>query len=126
MARKLYVLSFALLILCPAAEVFPLGFTLGRAGTVSMDILWSGSWAYQGNLINRGDLRLRAHKPALTLRFQALDRRPAPPSQEFAEGLDAFSGGLYHETTGSRLLWGILDEAGLPARIKNVWNRGAP
>ena len=91
-----------------------------------MDMLWSGSWAYDGNLINRGDLRLRAHKPALTLRAQAIDRRPAPPSPEFEEGLVAFSGGLYHETTGSRLLWGILDEGGLPARIKNVWNRGMP
>jgi hypothetical protein len=126
MARKLYFLPLAALILCPAAGVFPLGFTLGRAGTFSMDMLWSGSWTYQGNLINLGDLRLRAHKPALTLRFQAIDRRPAPPSREFGEGLDAFSGGLYHETTGSRLLWGILDEGGLPARIKNVWNRGMP
>jgi hypothetical protein len=34
--------------------------------------------------------------------------------------------GLYHETTGSRILWGILNEAGLPARIKNVWSRGMP
>ena len=126
MARKLYVLPLALLILCPVADVFPLGFSLGSAGTFSMDILWSGSWAYQGNLINRGDIRLRAHKPALTLRFQAIDRRPAPPSEGFEEGLDAFSGGLYHETTGSRLLWGILNEGGLPARIKNVWNRGVP
>jgi hypothetical protein len=126
MARKLYFLPLAALLLYPAAGVFPLGFTLGKAGTFSMDMLWSGAWAYNGNLINRGDLRLRAHKPALTLRFQAIDRRPAPPSQGFEEGLDAFSGGLYHEATGSRLLWGILDEGGLPARIKNVWNRGMP
>jgi hypothetical protein len=126
MARKLYFLPLAALLLCPAAGLFPLGFALGEAGTFSMDMLWSGSWAYQENLINRGDLRLRAHKPALTLRFQAIDKRPAPPSPDFAEGLDAFSGGLYHETTGSRLLWGILDEGGLPARIKNVWNRGMP
>jgi hypothetical protein len=126
MARKLCFLTLAALLLCPAAGVFPLGFTLGRAGTISMDMLWSGSWAYQGNLINRGDIRLRAHKPALTLRIQAIDRRSAPPSPGFDEGLDAFSGGLYHEATGSRLLWGILDEGGLPARIKNVWNRGMP
>ncbi|MDR0597924.1 MAG: hypothetical protein LBG14_05395 [Treponema sp.] len=126
MARRLYFLPLAALLLCPAAGVFPLGFALGKAGTFSVDMLWSGSWAYEGNLINRGDLRLRAHKPALTLRAQAIDRRPAPPSPEFGAGLDAFSGGLYHETTGSRLLWGILDEGGLPARIKNVWNRGMP
>jgi hypothetical protein len=125
MARKLCFLPLVALLLCPAG-VFPLGFTLGEAGTFSMDMLWSGSWAYEGNLINRGDLRVRAHKPALTLRFQAVDRRPAPPSRDFAEGPAAFSGGLYHETTGSRLLWGALDEGGLPARIKNVWNRGMP
>jgi hypothetical protein len=126
MARKFYPLLFlGALLLCPA-DTFPLGFTLGRAGTISMDMLWSGSWTHGGNLINRGDIRLRAHKPALALRIQGIDRRPAPPSQDFAEGLSAFSGGLYHETTGSRLLWGILDEGGLPARIKNVWSRGVP
>jgi hypothetical protein len=116
MARKLFFLSLAAL-LCSSA-VFPLGF--------STDLLWSGSWAYEGNLINRGDLRVRAHKPALALRVQATDRRPAPPSPEFREGLTAFAGGLYHETTGSRFLWGILEEGGLPERIKNVWGRGAP
>jgi hypothetical protein len=127
MARKIYFLiSLAWLILCPAARVFPLGFTLGSAGTISTDLLWSGSWDYEGNLINRGDLRLRAHKPALTLRSQLIDKRPAPPSEGFGEGLTAFSTGLYHETTGSRLLWGILNEGGLPARIKNVWSRGMP
>jgi hypothetical protein len=126
MARKFYPLLFlGTLLLCPT-DAFSLGFTLGRAGAVSMDMLWSGSWTYGGNLINRGDIRLRAHKPALTLRVQGTDRRPAPPSRDFTEGLGAFSGGLYHETTGSRLLWGILDEGGLPARIRNVWNRGAP
>jgi hypothetical protein len=127
MARKIYLfMPLALLILGPAAKVFPLGFTLGSAGTISTDLLWSGSWDYGGNLINRGDLRLRAHKPALTLRVQLTDRRPGPPSEDFGEGLSAFSTGLYHETTGSRLLWGILSEAGLPARIKNVWSRGMP
>jgi hypothetical protein len=126
MAWKLCFLFLAILLLCPAAGVFSLGFTLGRAGTVSMDMLWSGSWAYDGSLINRGDIRLRAHKPALALRIQAIDKRPAPPSAGFEEGLGAFSGGLYHEATGSRLLWGILDEGGLPARIKNVWSRGMP
>ncbi|MDR3122270.1 MAG: hypothetical protein LBU16_00630 [Treponema sp.] len=126
MARKLYFLPLLLLTLCPAVHIAPLGFSLGRAGAISMDMLWSGSWAYEGNLTNRGDLRLRAHKPALTLRVQMVDKRPAPPSQGVEEGLSAFSGGLYHETTGSRLLWGILDEGGLPARIKNVWNRGMP
>jgi hypothetical protein len=34
--------------------------------------------------------------------------------------------GIYHAPTASRLLYGILDEWGLPARIKNPWTRGAP
>jgi hypothetical protein len=127
MARKIYYLVFlALLLAHPAADVYPLGFVLGKAGSISLDTLWSGSWTYEGNLINRGDARLRFHKPALTLRTQITDRRPDPFSEGFGEGLSAFSSGLYHETTGSRLLWGILDEGGLPARIKNVWSRGMP
>jgi hypothetical protein len=127
MARKIFLLvSIALPVVCPAPYLFPLGFSLGKAGTASLDTLWSGSWAHEGNLINRGDARLRVHKPALILRAQITDKRPDPLSEGFVEGLSAFAGGLYQETTGSRLLWGILDEAGLPARIKNVWNRGMP
>ncbi|MDR1250491.1 MAG: hypothetical protein LBK63_14480 [Treponema sp.] len=119
-------MSFVLLSLYPAANILPLGFTLGNAGAISLDMLWSGAWDYGGSLINRGDLRLRAHEPALTLRTQITDKRPGPPSEEFGEGLGAFAAGLYHETTGSQLLWGILSEGGLPARIKNVWSRGMP
>jgi hypothetical protein len=127
MARKIYrFLLPALLLLRPAADSYPLGFALGKAGAISLDTLWSGSWAYGENLINRGDVRLRAHKPALTLRTQFIDKRADPVSKGLGEGLSAFSAGLYQETTGSRLLWGILDEGGLPARIKNVWSRGMP
>jgi hypothetical protein len=125
-----------LLFYMAAVRIFPLGLTIpglsggssakAGAGGFSMDLLWSGAWDYEGSLINRGDIRLRVHKPALLLRVQAVDKRPAPPDEEFADGLSAFSGGLYHGTTGSRLLYGILDEEGLPARIKNVWNRGMP
>lgn len=34
--------------------------------------------------------------------------------------------GIYHIPTASRLLYGVLDEWGLPARIKNPWVRTAP
>jgi hypothetical protein len=91
-----------------------------------MDLLWSGSWDYEGSLINRGDIRLRVPGPTLTLRAQVVDKRSAPPGDGFTEGISAFAGGLYHGTTGSRFLYGILDEGGLPARIKNVWSRGMP
>ncbi|AEF85488.1 hypothetical protein TREPR_0644 [Treponema primitia ZAS-2] len=127
MNREIYLfwrnLSFSLLMILTAAEAFPLG--MGIPG-FSTDLLWSGSWETEGSLINRGDIRLRAHKPALVLRAQAVDKRPAPPWEGFEEGNTAFAGGLYHETTGSRLLWGILDEGGLPARVRNIWSRGMP
>jgi hypothetical protein len=77
-------------------------------------------------MINRGDLRLHAKKPGLTLRTQALDKRPAPPADDVGEGLTAFSGGLYHDRSGSRLLYGSLNERGLPARVTKPWNRGSP
>ncbi|MDR1278616.1 MAG: hypothetical protein LBK02_07685, partial [Treponema sp.] len=44
----------------------------------------------------------------------------------FGQGLSNYGGGLYHNPTGSRLLYGILDEWGLPARIRNPWIRGLP
>jgi hypothetical protein len=96
----------------------------------SADLLWAGSWEYEGSLINRGDLRLHANQLGLTLRTQVLDKRPAPPSDKIGEGFTAgktdFSGGLYHDPTGSRLLYGILNVRGLPARVTKPWNRGAP
>ncbi|GHV80303.1 hypothetical protein AGMMS49944_20940 [Spirochaetia bacterium] len=126
MTRKFLVF---LLLLCPLAPILPLdlpGLSKGPLGTFSLDLLHSGSWAYEGNMIDRFDIRLHAPKPALTLRAQVTDKRPAPPSDRFTDGNTAFAGGLYHTATGSRFLWGILDEGGLPARIKNVWNRGMP
>jgi hypothetical protein len=33
---------------------------------------------------------------------------------------------MYHNSTGSRLLYGTLDSHGLAARIRNIWIRGAP
>jgi hypothetical protein len=41
-------------------------------------------------------------------------------------GITNYAAGLYHKTTGSRLLYGILDEWGLPARLRNPWIRGLP
>ncbi|GHT87711.1 hypothetical protein FACS1894137_15310 [Spirochaetia bacterium] len=118
----------SLLLLCPLAPIFPLGFTIPGPswGRGSLDILWSGAWAYEGNMVDRFDIRLNAHKPSLTLRAQVTDTRPAPPWDGFTAGNTAFAGGLYHGGTGSRLLWGILDEGGLPARLKNIWRHSPP
>jgi hypothetical protein len=90
---------------------------------VQTEMLWSGSWEKDGNLANRADLRLGAQ--GFTLRAQELDRR----ASVFKEGWEenwaaqspAFSGGLYHRATGSRALYGVLEEWGLSARLRNTW-----
>ncbi|MDR1419931.1 MAG: hypothetical protein LBI86_06120 [Treponema sp.] len=97
--------------------------------------LWTGSWEYGKNLVNRGDLRFSLPF-TFALRAEAVDRRPeditrtgfhaAGFGESGKEGLTSFSGGLYHNATGSRFLWGILDEWGLPARIRNPWIRSLP
>ncbi|MDR1277127.1 MAG: hypothetical protein LBK02_00080, partial [Treponema sp.] len=88
------------------------------------NLLWAGSWDEGKTLNNRGDLRLIF--PSLRLRAEVIDKRPldfgsSPPLQGFGQGLSNYGGGLYHNPTGSRLLYGILDEWGLPARIRNPW-----
>ena len=88
--------------------------------------LWTGFWEHEKYLINRGDLRIHISRENLSLRTQLIDKRPVPPWEEPNAGITAFSGGLYHEKTGSRILYGILDEWGLPARLRNPWIRSLP
>jgi len=95
------------------------------------NLLWAGSWEENKTLLNRGDLRLGFTWPGLLVRGQYLDKRPLnfeldPPWGDLSKGLGGASGGMYHQTTGSRLLYGILDEWGLPARIRSPWIRSAP
>jgi hypothetical protein len=95
------------------------------------NLLWTGSWEESRNLLNRADLRLGLTPPGLLLRGQFLDKRPFnfeldPPWGAPSSGISAGSGGLYHKATGSRLLYGILDEWGLPARVRSPWIRAAP
>jgi hypothetical protein len=70
----------------------------------------------------------------LTFRLQGIDKRKLP-SEEEGQINPGF--GLYYNgsrNTGSfgkilgnsRLLWGILDEYGLPARLRNVWAKSPP
>ncbi|MDR1947817.1 MAG: hypothetical protein LBQ38_00320 [Spirochaetaceae bacterium] len=109
----------------PAAPALP-GF--------SADLLWSGSLEdtflkngageQSGSLSNRGDLRLHAF--GFDARAQVLDRRPFPPWENTDMGNTALSGGLYHRQTGSRLLYGLLEEWGLPARLRNPWGKSVP
>ncbi|GAB6393300.1 MAG: hypothetical protein MdMp014T_2673 [Treponematales bacterium] len=116
-------------------------FWLGRAAAgwgegrslPEWELLWKGTALFEekaagfGVLSNRADFRLEPFGGApgwggVTLRAQALDRRGLPGLEGvFAPGL-----GLYHKASGSRLLWGSLEERGLPARTRNVWARAAP
>jgi hypothetical protein len=85
----------------------------------------SGSWAEGGNLTNRLDLRLYAPL-GLTFRAQASDKRLAPPWEHPDSGVTAFGTAIYHKGTGSRLLYGLVETAGLPNRTRKVWSRSAP
>jgi hypothetical protein len=95
------------------------------------DLLWAGSWEESKSLLNRGDFRLGLIQPGLTARVQALDKHTLnfeldQPWGEPSSGITSVSEGLYHKATGSRLLYGVLDEWGLPARIRSPWIRSAP
>ena len=106
------------------------------------NLLWSGSWeestssVLKGSLKNRLEFKLDILPFDLTLRAQVLDRNtlnfnvdsfkwneffPEPEKQ-----VTNLTGGLYHNPTGSRLLYGVFDEYGLPARIRNPWIRSPP
>jgi len=108
----------------------------------NLNLLWTGSWEEKtfsfeeeptlaGTLNNRGELKLLFLPLNLTLRGQVLDKHPLDFSQEPPWGnpdksVTNYTGGLYHKPTGSRFLYGTLDEWGLPARIRNPWIRSPP
>ena len=92
----------------------------------------SGSWEENRTLHNREEIKLNFLPLDLSLRTQVLDRRGlniALDSGVFSlqeDGTTNFNGALYHKPTGSRLLFGVFDEFGLPARIRNPWIRSPP
>jgi hypothetical protein len=95
------------------------------------DFLWAGSWEESKTLINRGDVRFGLAGPGRSLRGQTLDKRTLnfeleEPFGDQSKAINDTSFGLYHKPTGSRLLYGVLDEWGLPARIRSPWIRSAP
>ncbi|GHT98513.1 hypothetical protein FACS1894142_4940 [Spirochaetia bacterium] len=119
------LLCCALVSAVIAGNLSALSIGSGFLEGLTADFLWSGSWEEGKNLIDRGDIRL--HALDFTLRGQLIDKRPATFWEQFPEsGNTALSGGLYHDATGSRLLYGILDEAGLAARIRNPWAKSVP
>jgi hypothetical protein len=112
----------------------------------SWGLLWTGSWeenaksfddfsdlTFSGTLHNRGEIQLHFLPLGLLLRGQILDRRPVSLvfenlhiQSEPEKTLTNITGGLYHRPTGSRLLLGVIDEWGLPARIRSPWIRSPP
>ncbi|MDR2551832.1 MAG: hypothetical protein LBD31_01505 [Treponema sp.] len=107
-----------------------------EAAPVRPELRWSGSLDKGGILEDRVEFRLHGSRPGLTFRAQALDRRPAASwgqfTESFGEGPAADRRitqpglGIYHGPTGSRVLYGVLDQGGLAARARNIWIRGAP
>jgi hypothetical protein len=89
---------------------------------VSARFLWSGLGETNGNLANRFDVRLSGRD--ISFRAELLDRRYSPFREGWREKWEgqvpAFSAALYHAPTGSRLLFGVLEEWGLSARLKNM------
>ena len=95
------------------------------------DLLWAGSWEESKTLNNRLDLRFTFTEPSLLARVQALDRHTInfeldPVWGDPSKGITGGSFALYHKATGSRLLYGVLDEWGLPSRLRSPWIRSAP
>jgi len=135
---KIWLCQTAAALLCGAA-VFAEEISAEKtsAPLFGWNLLWSGSWVgsesktWNGTLHNRLDLNLSLLPLNLTLRGQVLDRRPFNFDLDSMWGnpdkvITHFTGGLYHTSTGSRLLYGVLDEWGLPARIRNPWIRSPP
>jgi hypothetical protein len=95
------------------------------------NLLWAGSWEESKSLNNRADFRFGFTNSGLFARAQALDRHTMnfqldPVWGDPAKGITSGSYALYHKGTDSRLMYGILDEWGLPARIRSPWIRSAP
>jgi hypothetical protein len=122
-------------VVLPAALIL-WGYPAPAAPAFSWDLLWAGSWEEDGSLVNRGDLKFRFPLPGLTLRWEILDRREdlwsgpwengAWDGGNWEKGKMGFLGGLYHQPSGSRILYGALEEWGLVARLRRPWGRGLP
>jgi hypothetical protein len=137
-------LSFLAAVFLCGAALFAEGSAADNksAPLLNLSLLWSGSWEEKtftfqdesevlGTLHNRGELKLHFIPPHLVLRGQVLDKRPLdfskePPYNDPDKTVTNYTGGLYHKTTGSRFLYGPLDEWGLSARIRNPWIRSPP
>ena len=127
-----HIFFFALLCALARPALVPAQNEFPAIPMFSWNLLWTGSWEESRTLHNRGDFRLDLEPWDMSLRVQVLDRRRLDfeadkPWADFTESVaGGASLGLYHGGTGSRLLYGILHETGLPARVRNPWSRSAP
>jgi hypothetical protein len=125
-----YFITIIFLAIC-SIQLTNANDSLSAAPLFSLGLNWSGSWEENKTLINRAEALVGLVPAALSLRGQALDKRlfdikTSPPWADDSKTIYGLAGGLYHKTTGSRLLYGVLDEWGLSARIRNPWIRSAP
>jgi hypothetical protein len=128
--RRLYAALFCAVLFCAALPAAAAQNVFALPSWLRPSFVIAGSYEEDGKLQNRADSRLRLNFEDVSewldfaIRAQVLDARPADAL--FADGLTFFGGGIYHPPTGSRLLFGPLEAGGLPARLKNIYARGAP
>jgi len=79
-----------------------------------------------GTLYNRLNLNVGISRLDLSLRLLATDKRLVPFVDDDQKAGFNPGFGIYHLESGSRFLYGVQSEYGLPARINNVWLRGIP
>jgi hypothetical protein len=96
-----------------------------------VSLLFAGSWESGGNLSDRAQLILEMPASGLGFRIQYTERRKASSWDAFTESfgennLAAVSGGIYHKSTGSRFLYGMITTSGLAARITNPRLKSVP
>ena len=119
------------LLLCAVQTLGAADKKRESADLFNWGLFWGGSWEESKTLSNRGELRFGFPAIGVSLRGEVLDRRPfnfdlSPPWGDGSKSYTNFLGGLYHKPTGSRLLYGVLDEWGLSARLRNPWIRSLP
>lgn len=98
---------------------------VGAAGSNHVDLTVSGDWREGEQIDQRFGLSLVDTLPGLTLRALYVERRP-PDDNYTHSSAGALRAGLYHSNTGSRLLFGPLQETGLASRIRDPWGKGLP
>jgi len=86
----------------------------------------SGTWIQEEGIRNEADIRLSLDRSGLEFRLLALQDGPADPLDAPEAVETGFSVQLRHIPTNSKVLYGALEERGLPARVTNPLRKGLP